>query len=82
MTLLRYSKFVLCIALTTGSCAQEHATPLPDAPDTQKPVVGVARNTKPPSSDGRKARLAQLSQISSKSPSGASFVANLRTRLQ
>jgi hypothetical protein len=77
MTLLRYSKFVLCIALTTGSYAQEHATPLPDAPDTQKPAVGVARNTKPPSLDGRKARLALLSQISSKSPSGASFMAKL-----
>ena len=44
MTLLRYSKFVLCIALTTGAYAQEHATPLPDAPDPQKPAVGVARN--------------------------------------
>jgi hypothetical protein len=47
MTLLRYSQFVLCIALTTGAYAQEHATPLPDAPDTQKLVAGVARNTKP-----------------------------------
>ena len=47
MTLLRYSRFVLCIALTTGSYAQERATPLPDAPDPQKPVVGVAPNTKP-----------------------------------
>jgi hypothetical protein len=77
MTLLRYSKFVLCIALTTGSYAQEHATPRPDAPDTPKPVVGVARNTKPPSLDGRKARLALLSQISSKSPNGASFMGKL-----
>jgi hypothetical protein len=64
--------------LTTGSYAQEHATPLPDAPDTQKPVAGVARNTKPPSLDGRKARLALLSQISSPSPSGGSFMAKLK----
>ena len=63
MTLIRCCLIALCIMFAAGSYAQERATPPPDGPQ--------------PSSDKRKARLALLSQISSKSPSGSSFMAKL-----
>ena len=63
MTLIRCCLIALCIMFAAGSYAQERATPPPDGPQ--------------PSLDKRKARLALLSQISSKSPSGSSFMAKL-----
>jgi hypothetical protein len=62
MTLISCCLIALCIAFAPSSYAQERATPLPDA--QLSPV-------------GRKARLALLSQISSKSPTGSSFMAKL-----
>jgi hypothetical protein len=62
MTLNRCCLIALCIVFAAGSYAQERITPLPDARL---------------SSVGRKARLALLSQITSKSPSGSSFMARL-----
>ena len=62
MTLIRGYLVALCVVFAAGSYAQDRGTPLPDAPH---------------SSAGRKARLALLSQISSKSPSGSSFMARL-----
>jgi hypothetical protein len=70
MTLLRRFLFALCIAFAAGTFAQERADPRPDMPEVQK---SEAR----PSLEGRKARLALLSQISSKSPSGSSFMAKV-----
>jgi hypothetical protein len=69
MTPMRYCLFAWCIVLAAGAPAQDRATPLPSAPEAQQPAQ--------PSLDGRKVRLALLSQISSKSPSGASFMAKL-----
>jgi hypothetical protein len=82
MTLLRCFLLAFCIALAVGSHAQDRATPPTEAPEVQKPVVGVAGSSEtadvtPPSLDGRKARLALISPISSRSPSGASFMAKL-----
>jgi hypothetical protein len=83
MTLLRCFLFAFCIAFAAHSYAQEPATPLPDASEGQKPVVGaagsgkMAADARQPSLEGRKARLALLSQISSESPSGSSFMAKL-----
>jgi hypothetical protein len=62
MTLNRCCLIALCIVFPASLYAQEHSTPPPDARL---------------SSVGRKARLALLSQISSKSPSGSSFIAKL-----
>ena len=70
MTLLRRFLFVLCIAFTAGMFAQERADHLPNAPDVRQ---SEARR----SLEGRKARLALLSQISSKSPNGSSFMAKV-----
>jgi hypothetical protein len=61
--------FAWCIVLTAGAPAQDRATPLPSTPEAQQPAQ--------PSADGRKVRLALISQISSRSPSGASFMAKL-----
>jgi hypothetical protein len=63
MTFIRCCLIALCIMFAAGPYAQERATPPPDGPQ--------------PSLDKRKARLALLSQISSKSPSGSSFMAKL-----
>jgi hypothetical protein len=63
MTLIHCCLIALCIVFASNSYAQERATPPPDRP---KPWL-----------DGRKARLALLSQISSKSPSGSAFMARL-----
>jgi hypothetical protein len=62
MTLNRCCLMALCILFAAGSYAQECTTPLPNA------RLSAA---------GRKARLALLSQVSSKSPSGSSFMAKL-----
>jgi hypothetical protein len=59
---LRCCLFAWCIVLVAGALAQDRATPLPNSPEAQKPGQ--------PSLDGRKVRLALISQISSKSPSG------------
>ena len=67
MTLLRYFLFMLCIAFAGGSVAQERAT----QPDGAQPSL-----------EGCKARLALLSQISSKSPSGSSFMAKLEDAVE
>ena len=83
MTLLRCFLFASCMALAAGSWAQENATPRPEAPQVQKPITLAAgtdeavSQARQPSLEGRKARLALLSQISSKSPSGSSFMAKL-----
>ena|SRR5713101_940988 len=83
MTLRRCFLLGLCIVFPSGSYAQESPNPLPDAREAQKPVAGVARPSDPapdvrqPLLGGSKARLALLSQISSKSPSGSSFMAKL-----
>jgi hypothetical protein len=63
MTLIRCCLIALCIVFASGSYAQERTTPPPDRPK--------------PSPDGKTARLALLSQITSKSPSGSSFMAKL-----
>jgi hypothetical protein len=70
MTLLRRFLLVLCIAFTAGVFAQERADQLPNAPEVRQ---SEARR----SLEGRKARLALLSQISSKSPNGSSFMAKV-----
>jgi hypothetical protein len=70
MTLLRWFLFTMCIALSGTSVGQERTTPILDPPEVQKPATQ-------PSLEGRKARLALLSPISSKSPSGSSFMAKL-----
>jgi len=83
MTLRRWFLHGLCIVFAAGSYAQESPSPLPDCARGQEPVAGVARPSDPapavrqPLLDGSKARLALLSQISSKSPSGSSFMAKL-----
>ena len=71
---LRCSLFAWCIVLAAGVSAQDRATPLPNAPEAQQPAQ--------PSLDGRKVRLALITQISSKSPSGASFMARLEDPLE
>ena len=70
MTLLRRFLLVLCIAFTAGMFAQERADHLPTVPDLRQ---SEARR----SLEGRQARLALLSQISSKSPNGSSFMAKV-----
>ena len=70
MTMLRRFLFALCIVLTAGMFAQERADHLPSAP-------GVRQSEARRSLEGRKARLALLSQVSSKSPSGSSFMARV-----
>lgn len=70
MTLLRWLLFAMCIALAGAAMGQEPTTPIPDPP-------GVQKRATQPSVEGRKARLALLSPISSKSPSGSSFMAKL-----
>ena len=74
MTLRRFL-FSLCIASAAGAFAQEHTDQLPNAPEVQKPEAS-------PSLEGRKARLALLSQISSKSPSGSSFMAKVEDPIE
>jgi hypothetical protein len=74
MTLRRFL-FVLCIALSAGAFAQEHAAQPTDAPEVRK-------SDPTPSLAGRKARLALLSQISSKSPSGSSFMAKVEDPIE
>jgi hypothetical protein len=87
MTLLRWFLLAGCIALAVGSRAQEQRQ-LPEAPRVQKPETLAAGST-PPVSDarqhtleGRKARLALLSQISSKSPSSSSFMAKVEDPIE
>ena len=70
MTLLRWFLFTICIALAGASVGQEPTTPIPDTAGVQKPATQ-------PSLEGQKARLAVLSPISSKSPSGSSFMARV-----
>ena len=70
-----------CVLFAAIVFAQERQ--LPDAPEVQKPGMPAsgsnpsAPGVKPLQLEGRKARLALLSQISSKSPSGSSFMAKL-----
>jgi hypothetical protein len=81
MTRLRCFLFAWCFAWTAGSFTQEPAAQLPDGPQAQKPeapasgaassVPNVARRPL----EGRRIRLALLSPVSSKSPSGSSFMA-------
>jgi hypothetical protein len=63
MTVARCFLIALCLAFAKGSYAQERPILPPQAGQ--------------PSPEGRRARLALLSQISSKSPSGSSFMAKL-----
>jgi hypothetical protein len=60
MTLTRRFLFALCIALAARVFAQERADQVPNAPEMQKSGTRLL--------EGRKARLALLSQVSSKSP--------------
>jgi hypothetical protein len=77
-TLLRCYLFVCCIALTTGPFAQEGTAQLPDAPEAPVSGAGGLRaDLAQRPLEGRKARLTLLSPISSKSPSGSSFMAKL-----
>jgi hypothetical protein len=81
MILPRYLLFSLCIILTADLFAQGRQ--LPDVPEAQKTGVTVSRSSgsiseaKAPSMEGRKAHFSLLSPISSKSPSGSSFMAKL-----
>ncbi|HYM06786.1 MAG TPA: hypothetical protein VEU11_09515 [Terriglobales bacterium] len=68
MTLLRRCFFACCIAFAAGAFAQAQ-TPAGEAQRT----ASLSQT----SLEGRKARLALLSPISSKSPSGSSFMAKL-----
>jgi hypothetical protein len=70
MTLPRRFVFAMCIFLAAGVSAQELADQLPNTPEVQKSKARPMR-------EGRKARLALLSQISSKSPTGSSFMAKV-----
>jgi hypothetical protein len=74
---------VWCILFAAGVFAQERQAQLPDAPEVQK--AGLPAST-PGNSipgmkslplEGRKAHLALLSQITSKSPRGSSFMAKV-----
>jgi hypothetical protein len=71
MTLLRCCWFACYISLAAGAFSRAQ---LP-AGEVQK--SGSISGPKQPSLEGRKARLALLSPISSKSPSGSSFMAKL-----
>ncbi len=90
MILPRCFLFSLFIVLAVALFAQMCAAQLPDASEVQKPNAGVPgtgrsvelaglseSEPRPPSLEGRKARLALLSQVSSRSPSGSSFMAKL-----
>jgi hypothetical protein len=88
MTLLRCFLFAsylfaLNIAFASSSFAQDRAPQLPDAPQVERTGVptsdvgGSVPEVRQASMEGQKARLALLSQISSKSPSGSSFMARL-----
>jgi len=72
-----------CILFAAGAFAQERPVQLPDAPEVQKPAVPAAPpgpsilGVKTLAPEGPRARLALLSQISSKSPSGSSFMAKV-----
>src|SRR6476660_5986266 len=70
MTPLRSFVFAGCIVLAAVAFAQEPA-------DRRSNVPQVQKSEAQPSLEGRKARLALLSQISSKSPSGSSFMAKV-----
>jgi len=80
MSLLRRLLFAGCIALAAGSRAQGRSDQLLEAPQVQKPDVptpavhaadpaGPVSRAPSPAQEVRKARLALLSQITSKSPS-------------
>jgi hypothetical protein len=83
MTLPGRILFAWCVLFAAGAFAQEHQAQLPDAPEVQKPEMPASSSNpsspgvKPLPLESRKARLALLSQISSKSPSGSSFMARL-----
>jgi hypothetical protein len=66
MRLPRSCEFLCCIALAAVASAQVDTAQLPAAPGAQPPLPSI-----------RKARLALVSQISSKSPTGSSFMAKL-----
>lgn len=74
MTLLRRFLFALCIALAARVFAQERTDQVPNAPEMQKSGARLL--------EGRKARLALLSQVSSKSPSGSSFMAKVEDAVE
>jgi hypothetical protein len=88
MTRLRCFLFACCFAWGAGSFAQEHAAQLPDAPQAQKseaPASGAASSVphvRQRPLEGRKIRLTLLSPISSKSPSGSSFMAKLENPVE
>lgn len=71
MRLPRSCEFLCCIALVAVASAQVGTAQLPDAPGAQPPMPGI-----------RKARLALVSQISSKSPTGSSFMAKLEDQVE
>lgn len=71
MNLLRCCLFACYIALAAGAFAQAQLS----AGEVQS--SGSISGLRQPSLEGRKARLALLSSISSKSPSGSSFMAKL-----
>jgi len=75
MTLPQRFAFAMCIFLAAGVSAQELADQLPNTPEVQK---SKAR----PMPEGRKARLALLSQISSKCPTGSSFMAKVENPVE
>ena len=88
MTRLRCFLFACCFAWTAGSFAQEPAAQLPDAPQAQKPEApasGAASSVPDVTHrplEGRRIRLTLLSAISSKSPSGSSFMAKLENPVE
>jgi hypothetical protein len=66
MNSLRWSLLAIYLSPALGSCAQALAVRLPDTARASQPAL-----------EGRKIRLALLSPIRSKSPSGSSFMAKL-----
>jgi hypothetical protein len=72
--------FALNVAFAASSFAQDRAPQLPDAPQVERtgvPTSNAGAEVRQALMEGQKARLALLSQISSKSPSGSSFMARL-----
>src|SRR6202162_2349106 len=88
MTLPGRLLFAWCILFAAGAFAQERPVQLPDAPEVQKPAVPAAApdppipGVKTLAPEGPRARLALLSQISSKSPSGSSFMAKVEDAVE
>ncbi len=84
MTPLRSFVLASCIAIAMSVSAQEHEAPQPTASVPQTPSDSASRSASEARGpiEGRRTRLALLSPISSKSASGASFMAKMEDPLE